>query len=208
MSFYEKCRPIAHAVMRFLFRYEVDGTENVPDGPFLLCSNHISFEDVILIGLGVKRQLHFMAKKEIFSVPLLKGLVKKLGAFPVNRGAADVGALRTAIKLLESGESIVIFPQGTRCPGTEPSETKTMTGAAMLAYRTGVPVLPVYLDNKNHRPRIFRRYRVVYGKPIANADLGIENGTAEEYRRAVDLIFDRICSLPRKYSPPKEKTKE
>lgn len=202
-TLYETLRPLAHALARFFYRVEFDGQENVPDGPFILCANHQSMEDVVMVGLGMKKQLCFMAKKELFSVPLINRLIRNLGAYPVARGSADLGAIRRSIEILQQGGSIVIFPQGTRCPRRDPLTTPLKNGAVMIAHRAGVPILPVYLDNKNYRPRLFRPFRVVYGKPLTPEELGIETGAKEELNTATARVMDVICSLPRRYSPPR-----
>lgn len=208
MSAYAFWKKVAYGFARFFYRVEFEGQENEPQGPYLLCANHLSFSDIITSGVGVRQQLAFMAKKELIAIPLLGAFFRSLGAFPVNRGAADLTSLRHAISLLKSGRSVAIFPQGTRRPGLEPSSTPTHHGAAMLCYRAQVPILPVYIDTKDFSPRIFRKIRVVYGAPISPEDLGLaakENREHGDYEAATKLIFERICSLPRKYSPPAPK---
>lgn len=205
MSAYSFWKKIAYGFARLFYRVEFEGQENEPQGPYLLCANHLSFSDIITSGIGVRQQLFFMAKKELIAIPLLGAFFRSLGAFPVNRGAADLSSLRHAISLLKDGKSVAIFPQGTRRPGVEPSLTPTHHGAAMLCYRAQVPILPVYIDTKGFAPRIFRKIRVVYGAPISPQELGLAENTEHEhgdYEAATKLLFARICSLPRKYSPP------
>ena len=210
MNMYMFLKKIAYGFARILYRVEFEGQQNGPHGPYLLCSNHESFCDIITVGVGVQQQLAFMAKQELFRIPLLGAFCRKLGAFPIKRGTADVSSLRHAIELLKAGQPVMIFPQGTRRPGVEPSTTSAHHGAAMLCYRTQVPILPVYIDTKNFRPCPFRKIRVIYGKPLSAESLGLSvagNADHATYEAATQKIFDTICSLPRKYSPPRHSEK-
>ena len=196
MKFYAFARKAVKGFFNFIYRIRIEGSENEPeDAPFIVCSNHISNADVIVLGLGVKHQLRYMAKAELFKVPLLSGLIRLLGAFPIKRGAADVAALKTSLKLLSDGEVVAVFPQGTRRPRVDPSETEVKSGVGMIAYRSGVPVLPVYLETKNNKHLIFRRNTVHIGKLITPEELGFQGGNKNEYERASRLIFDRILEL-------------
>lgn len=181
---------------RLLFRVKVSGLENEPEkGPFLVCPNHLSLSDVFVVAACMKNQVRFFAKAELFKVPILAPIIRSLGAFPVKRGQGDVGAVKNAIALLKSGEVVGLFPQGTRKTGVDPRTTEPKHGVSMIAYRTGVPVLPVCIENKKFRVRPFHRTYVRFGKPIANEELHIENGTPEEYKAAAELVFGRITEM-------------
>ena len=196
MKFYAFARKLVKGFFNFIYRIRIVGSENEPkDAPFIVCSNHISNADVIVLGLGIEHQLRYMAKAELFKVPLLRRLIRVLGAFPVKRGAADVTALKTSLKLLSDGEVVAIFPQGTRFPKVDVRDTEPKSGVGMIAYRSGVPVLPVYLETKNNKHLIFRRNTVHIGKPILPADFAFEGGNKNEYERAAKLIFSRIVEL-------------
>ena len=127
---------------KFIYNIKVVNPENRPpkDTPFIVASNHSHFFDVVPIGLAFEQQIHFMAKKEAFKTPILRGVCKLMGAYAVDRGAGDVSAVKKSIELLKSGESICIFPQGTRCPYIDPKETEPKDGIGMIAARAGVGI--------------------------------------------------------------------
>ncbi len=142
---YAFLKPIAVGIMRALFRLEARGTEHVPrQGPVLLVANHSSFLDPPLVGGVTPRPMSFMAKAELFRVPLLGALIRRLNARPVRREGADAGALRTALRILQDGGVLLMFPEGTR--GPEGTLRDPKPGAAMLAVMSGAPVVPVFVE--------------------------------------------------------------
>ena len=124
---------------------KVVGQENIPEGGCLVCANHSSMSDpcFVVVAFSKKRQLHIMSKASVLRIPILGPLLKKAGIFGIERGKADFNAIKTALKLLKDGEYVLMFPEGTRVKENEDLEAKN--GAAMLAVRTGVPILPVYI---------------------------------------------------------------
>ena len=141
---YAILKPFAVALMRLLFRLEGRGAGHVPArGPVLMVANHSSFLDPPLVGGMAPRQLSFMAKAELFRVPLLGALISRLNARPVRREGADAGALRTALRILQDGGVLLMFPEGTRGPEGILREPKP--GAAMLAVLSGAAVVPVFV---------------------------------------------------------------
>jgi 1-acyl-sn-glycerol-3-phosphate acyltransferase len=144
----------------WLFRVRVRHADREPGAgeTYLLCSNHISALDPVLIAAAVtKRQPHFMSKKELFRIPILRSIIRAFGAYPVDR-AGDVAAIKTSVSLLEMGNCVGMFPQGTRCAGRVPRETtdKVKNGAGLLCDKTHVTVWPVCIKTKNNRLRAFR----------------------------------------------------
>ena len=107
-----------------------------------------------------------MAKKELFGIPLLGRLITALGAFPVDRSGRDAGVLVKAVKMLDEGYSVGVFPQGTRRPGVHPSETTVRAGIGVICEHSRATVLPVFLKTKNFRVRFLRPTHVYVGKPI------------------------------------------
>ena len=200
-KFYRVCHTLLAMLIRIIFRLKIIGLENEPEtGAHLVCANHMSLWDPVFMGACLKkRQVRFMAKAEIFKVPLVGWLVKSLGAFPVKRGASDLGAIRNTIGLLQKGECVGIFPQGTRHPGVDPRETEVKGGAGMCAYRGKCDVLPVAIVNKHRKMVFFTRNYVIIGKPIKYEELGITEGSKEEFEHASKVIFDRICDLCDEY---------
>ncbi len=186
-------KTLSRCICRFFGRWVVIGRENVPHkGGVLLCGNHTSYIDPPALGAGCPRPVHFMAKEPLFRVPVLGWLIKGVGAFPVRQHTADRAALRMAIDLLQKGECVGMFPEGTRNmdPGTlMPPEP----GVGLIALRAGVPVIPVALINtaKLLPPHsiFFRlsRVKVIYGEPVDLADLHGQSG-----REAVEEVGRRI----------------
>jgi cytidylate kinase len=132
------------AIARTMFRLESRGRENIPAaGPVLLVSNHSSVLDPPLIGAAAARQLTFLAKAELFDLPLFGGFIRRVNARPIRREGADPSALRTAMRVLEDGGALLIFPEGTR--GDEGIIRSAKTGAGMLAVLSGAAVVPVFV---------------------------------------------------------------
>ncbi len=182
--------------IRFFQNVKAFGTENIEKGKnYIVCSNHIAKRDVVLLSAVYPTQLRFLAKKELFRIPVLSWLITKLGAIKLDRGGSDVTAIKTAVKLAESGETVAIFPQGHRYPSQNPATTPRKNGAALIAYHSGCDVLPICIKTKRIKYTPFCRKEIIFGKPIKNSLLGFENGGNEEYRSATDKIFAEIVKL-------------
>ena len=193
---YQKLHGLLAPMIRFFQRVKVTGLENIPaDGPVMLCSNHIAIRDPILIAAVCKRQITFIGKKELFKVPVLGWLIKKLGAVPIDRSGADVGAIKASVNVLKTGGALAIFPQGHRYPGVNPATTPTKNGAALMAYRSGCDVVPVCIKTKGFKYGLFRRKEIIFGKLIPYSELGFKNGGNEEYKNATERIFGDIIAL-------------
>lgn len=198
------------APVRFFQRLRPVGLENIPsEGGLILCANHIAVRDPILIAAVCKRPIRFVAKKELFSVPLLGGLIKKLGAIKLNRGGGDIAAIKTTISAAKGGEAVAIFPQGHRYPGVNPATTPIKNGAALVAYKSGCDVLPVCIKVKKCKYGFLRRKEIIFGKPIKNSELGFVSGSSDEYKAAGEKIFTEIVKLGGYdvLPAPKEETK-
>ena len=126
------------------------GREHIPEGGVLVCANHTAASDpfFLVFAFRLKHQVRAMAKAELIRVPVIGWLLSKAGVFGVDRGKADVGAIKQAMKFLKGGEKVLLFPEGTRIKDGGAGEAKT--GAAMLAVRCGVPILPVYILSLIH----------------------------------------------------------
>ena len=185
--------------IRFLCNMKVRGLENEPtlaEGPYLVIANHRTWADPIYLCDALRHQQpHFMAKKELFRIPLLNLLIRALGAYPVNRGGADVSAIRHTITMLQNGVSVGMFPQGHRYNGVDPRTTDVKTGAAMIALKAGVPVLPVFIKIKGNRLRFLCRKEIIIGKPITLEEMAYNPEAPGEYQRVADYLFERVCRL-------------
>jgi 1-acyl-sn-glycerol-3-phosphate acyltransferase len=154
---------------------KIIGQENIPkEGPVILAPNHVSNFDPPVVSCGSPRCVVFLAKEELFKPPVFGPLIRSLNAFPVKRGAGDMGAVRLALEKLAEGHCLIIFPEGTRGDGR--SLLPLQTGIAMLAKRSGAQIVPtgVYGTHKilpkgRKLPR-FSRLRVAYGKSFAYAE--------------------------------------
>ena len=170
----------------------VYGRENIPQGAALLCGNHTRLSDpiYILFAMGRKDNPFIMAKAELLRIPILGFLLKKFGVFGVERGKSDVGAIKEAIRVLRGGDKLLMFPEGTRFKDGETQGAKT--GAAMLALRTGVPVVPIWMPAKK---RWFRPTPVVFGTPYCPPQPGQGRPTPEDYHQVADDMLARIMAL-------------
>ncbi|WP_405380094.1 lysophospholipid acyltransferase family protein [Phascolarctobacterium sp.] len=161
---------IAKFILRFLFniflRLRVEGAENIPkDGPLVIASNHLSLLDPPVIGTAATRKVHFMAKQELF-VPILGDLYRILGAFPVRRGGADRAAIKHGIEILQSGQVLAIFPEGTRSKTGKLG--KAEPGALMMASKAQATITPCCVIGTDYKRqgRIWPKVTVRFGKPI------------------------------------------
>jgi len=168
---YAILKSLVVTLSRLLFGLEGRGAPHIPArGPVLMVANHSSFLDPPLVGGMSPRPLSFMAKEELFRVPLLGPLIRRLNARPVRRESADASALRTALRILQEGGVLLMFPEGTR--GPEGSLREPKPGAGMLAVLSGAPVVPVLIRGAGRawpRGRRFPRPTkvvVTFGPPM------------------------------------------
>lgn len=183
-------------IVRFCMRIKTYGAENeLGEGSLIVCANHTAMFDVLSLAVSFKRQLRFLAKKEVFKVPVLAPLISALGAYSVDRGHGDVGAIKKTLSILGDGEAVAMFPQGTRHTHIDPAKTEVKSGVGMMVYRSKADVQPVFIRVKNFKYRFLRKKEVIIGKPIKYEEFGFVNGGKEEYERAAKLVFDRILAL-------------
>ena len=161
---------IAKFILRFLFniflRLRVEGAENIPkDGPLVIASNHLSLLDPPVIGTAATRKVHFMAKQELF-VPILGDLFRIVGGLPVRRGGADRAAIKHGIEILQSGQVLAIFPEGTRSKTGKLG--KAEPGALMMASKAQATITPCCVIGTDYKRqgRIWPKVTVRFGKPI------------------------------------------
>lgn len=144
-------RPFVLAAFRVLIGFRIEGIENVPKhGAALVISNHLHNSDPILLVAAYSRPLLWMAKKEVFAVPVIGWIADCAGAFPVDRGTADRHALRNAERLLKDGYLVGIFPEGTR--STTGGLKDVYPGVAMIASRSDVPIIPTAIFGTERLP--------------------------------------------------------
>ena len=189
----------------YVRKFEVVGKENVPlEGPLILASNHLNNADPPMVALAVPRRPTFMAKQEMIKWPIIGPAFRIYGAFPVRRGEADLSALRTATEIVNSGAMLVMFPEGTR--SRTGGLTKGHPGTALVALRTGAPVLPVAITGSEGltwpwiflRPWSVKHIKVTIGQPFRLPP--VERVNSEATAAATDVIMRRIAALlPERY---------
>lgn len=159
---YNAFRGLFRLFFKTFFFWKIEGAENIPvSGPLIVCSNHISLLDPPLIGSSIQRQVFFMAKEELFHIPVLSFLIRRFGAFPVKRGAGDRSALRTSLEVLNRGDILGIFPEGTRSKTGQLGEAHP--GVSLFAIKGNAMVVPAAIIGPY---RMFRPIRVIFGKPM------------------------------------------
>ena len=188
MNIYPLGKALCTAVLKPFYRIKVQGLENFPkDQGVLLCTNHIDNLDPPVVGLTAPRPVHFMAKEELFQLPILKSVLPNVNAFPVKRGLSDRQAIRKALELLRSGQVVGMFPEGTRSKTGELG--KGLTGAGFFALKGDALVMPCAIIGP-YRP--FKQLKVVYGEPIDMTPMRERKASAEE---ATEAIMDAIQKL-------------
>lgn len=194
--FYKVVRALCAVFLRLAFRFRVVGLENVPDGGgFILAANHRSNWDPVLAGIPVKRhKVCYMAKAELFQKnALFARIITALGAFPIERGKGDTGAIDWADRIITGGGVLGMFPEGTRSKTGTPGRPKS--GVAMIAQQTGADVVPCAVCF-GERIGFRSPVTVRYGKPIENARFGFGAEIApHEHKEASRLVMDEIVRL-------------
>lgn len=196
MSFYRFARAACAVFLRLAFRFRTVGTENIPDsGGFILAANHRSNWDPVFVGIPVKRhQVCYMAKAELFHKNvILTKLITALGAFPIERGKGDTGAIDWADRVLNEGGVLGMFPEGTRSKTGVPGRPKS--GVAMIAQQTGADVVPCAVcfgERLGFRSPVTIRY----GRPIKNSAFQFSGEvTPHELKAASHLVMGKIVEL-------------
>ncbi|UOE54234.1 1-acyl-sn-glycerol-3-phosphate acyltransferase [Bacillus sp. CMF12] len=193
MNLYSFAKAAVYGVLKPIYRFEVIGKENFPaEGGVLLCSNHIDNLDPPVVGINAPRPVYFMAKEELFNVPVLGKILPDLNAFPVKRGMSDREALRRGLGILKEGNVLGLFPEGTRSKTGQLG--KGLAGAGFFALRSEAHVVPCAIIGPY---KAFSKLKVVYGKPIDMKELRERKASAEE---TTELIMSEIRKLIEDYS--------
>jgi 1-acyl-sn-glycerol-3-phosphate acyltransferase len=198
-ALYRAVGHVSRPLMTLLLRPKAFGVENVPrEGGFVLAPNHVSNFDPLAVGLPIFpwRFLRFMAKSELWWFPL-GPLIKAGGAFKVRRGERDTAAIETAIRLARDGHAVVIFPEGTRRRKgiVKKHRARAHTGAARIALRAGVPLIPAAVKGTDNLRRL-GPVRVVYGAPVPLDDFAGRDDH-EAAQEATDRLMAEIDRLER-----------
>lgn len=199
---YSVTRSVLSGLIGLVTGWEVRGQSHVPrDGGLIVASNHISYFDPPLVGTAAVRELHFLAKEELFRPPVFGSLIRAYNAIPIRRGAVDIRGLSKAMEVLRAGHALIVFPEGTRMRDGELHRAKP--GVGMLAVNTGARIVPCYIQGSDRNPGewITRRTkpRVSFGpvrtwQELAGADAGLEPGRAL-YQSVGDGVMRDIAAL-------------
>ena len=198
---YSFVRAILHGILRPYTRLTFEGKERVPaTGAFVLAPVHRSFADFALVAFATRRRMRFMAKDSLWNNKLLARFLDAVGAFPVHRGTVDRQTLRTSIEVLQGGEPLVIFPEGTRRSG--PVVENLFEGAAYVAARAGVPIVPVGIGGSERMMQKGKKLprptkvHIVIGEPIpppaseGRAARSAVHGVTERLEKEIQALFD------------------
>ena len=201
--FYYVGRLLVRVVLRLFTRCQVNGKKNVPSqGPLLVVANHINAADPPLLGVSLGRKVKFMAKEELFRSKFTGYFIRGFGSFPVHRGRLDRKALRAADQMLAQGFAFVMSPEGSRSSNGQLQPP--LPGSALIAARTGAPILPVGIFGTEkmrgiswllHRPQVTVNIGQPFFLPRASSRL-----TKVELAEHADFIMKRIAELlPEEY---------
>jgi 1-acyl-sn-glycerol-3-phosphate acyltransferase len=177
---------------------KIEGFANLPgSGAVIVAANHLSFMDPLLVAVAIDRPVHFMAKAELFNQKIVGNLLARVYAFPVKRGNADRHAIRHALQLMEDGKVLGIFPEGTR---KKPGQVEnTQAGAAMIALRSGAPILPVACigTDKTLPCGWLRPLMIRIGEPISMLDYQGQKINSETMGKLSNEVSEKINDLLR-----------
>lgn len=189
--FYRFGRALIKFLNLILYNIHVEGEENIPEtGGFVLCPNHISNYDPLAVATHMKRQVHFMAKAELYKNPLFKKVMMALGTIPVDRGKVSLETLKESLRVLKNGEILGIFPEGTRVKNGE--RKKPMEGFVVFALKTKSPILPVHIEGEYK----FRgKINIKFGKPIELNEYYGKKVKPEEMSKISEKIMDIVYDL-------------
>ena len=160
---YDFAKTLVRVIAKVVWRARGSGAENVPlEGPVIVACNHISYLDPPVMGCFCPRRISYMAKSELFAIPVLGPAIRAVGAYPVDRRGGAAAAIKRSLKVLRAGGTVGIFPEGTR---NTSGEVEPQTGVALLASLAGAPVVPACIRGSD-RGRAFGRIDVAFGPPL------------------------------------------
>lgn len=188
-------RAILKIIFKFItiiiYRPKVIGKENIPEkGNVILCANHVHFWDSVVMITMLKRKVNVLAKEELFRNKFNRWFAGVVGVYPVKRGSTDTGAVKTALKLMEEKELLLIFPEGTRnglAKGKKPKK-----GAVMIAAASESPIIPIGVQG-SFKP--FTKVTLNIGKPIEYSEYKDETRDKEKMSKLTEELMEKIVVL-------------
>ncbi|MCX7885356.1 MAG: 1-acyl-sn-glycerol-3-phosphate acyltransferase [Caloramator sp.] len=191
MIFYNFAKYLMWIIFHLIYKIEVVGTENIPkDDGAIICPNHFSFGDPVIVGITCPRGIRYIAKKELFKNPFIRVILKGLGAYPVKRGEADLNAIKMTLKLLKDKKVVGLFPEGTRVKTGKFGQANP--GVAMFSIKSGKVVIPTLITGSY---RLFSRIKVQYGQPIDFSKYKKEKMTNDDYLELSQMVIQKLYEL-------------
>ena len=192
---------ISWIASRLIFRMKVHHKENIPkEGAFILASNHISLADPQFVGSTVKREIHFLAKKELFKNKIFGSILRMVNTHPVNRTGFDKQVIETAVEVLHAGEPIIMFPEGTR--GRKGKFLPARPGIGKIAKAAEAQVVPAYVSGTDKLSACFwgkEKLNLFIGTPLTVDEIKDFSDDKDGYRNLADEIMNRIKELKANY---------
>ena len=183
MFFYNIYKTVTSTLFKIIYRVKIEGEKNIPkEKGYMICSNHIHAFDPVFISSYTEHEISYMAKKELFKIPVVNWFFKKCGFFPVDRGNADLNSIKTAIDVLKNKKVLSIFPEGTRHKDGKFRDIKQ--GAALVAIQSQSKIVPMRIIG-NYKP--FSKMTLRIGEPISSVGCTMEELT-EKLRLAIENL--------------------
>jgi 1-acyl-sn-glycerol-3-phosphate acyltransferase len=187
---YKFAKAIVWMFFHIFYRIEVIGLENIPDDGALICPNHYAIMDPLFVSISSPRKIRFMAKSEVFKIPVLNWFLRNVGTYPVKRGESDLTSIKTTLKILKEKELVGLFPEGTRIKTGELGTANP--GVALLSARSGKSVVPVAITGSY---RIFGKIKLNFGQPIYFSEYKKEKMGNEDYYELSQIVMEHIKQL-------------
>ncbi len=188
---------VANAILLMLFVRRTRGLEHIPRaGGFIVACNHISFWDPPLVGAALPREVHFLAKEELFANRFFRWLITSLNAIPIRRGLTDPGAVKRALEVVSRGRGLVMFPEGMRVK--DGALRPALPGVGLLSVKAGAPVVPAYMSGSNRIKRAVLRLGTVdlhFGEPYHPPEENEAAKAKDLYRAVGEEVMKRIAEL-------------
>ncbi len=181
-------------IVKFLIRVKLEGEVNVPDGEkFVICANHLSNWDPVLVVVCTKIPIQFMAKESLFKVPLLSSFLRSLGTISIKRNEPEMAPIKKSIEVIEKGGHFSLFPQGKRLH-VPPHPDQAKKGVGFICGKSQAGVLPIGIYTKGYRIMPFRKVYVRIGDFVPYSELDFGEGKPD-WEKASRQIFEKICDL-------------
>ena len=199
MTSYNFFRKLLYPFLKVAYNFKVYGKENIPQGGgYIVSGNHAAYRDPVLIALGSNRDVRFVAKGDLLRFRVFKPIFRIFRVIPIKRGESDRHALKYCCDIVKEGDILGIFPQGKRIPLEEPYPEQAMSGTGYIAMVTKAVVLPVKIEYKKNKPRMFSRTKIIFGKPVPYEEYTAIEGGDPTRKQVSEYLFAKTCELTAK----------